>query len=80
MPDTELFRFWVPPDGWHKRRHLTSYRMTVEEARARFGDAVEPDLTSREVRAQGEMMTPCPPMPRDDEDVAERLRGGGGDG
>jgi hypothetical protein len=69
MRSIELFRFWVPPDAWHKRRHLTRYHMTVEEARARFGDAAVPDQLSREMRRvpspgePGYLGATSPPMP-----------------
>ena len=53
MPDTEHFRWYVPYKYGPKqgKLHLTRWRMTVEEARARYGPDVQPDPLSREVRS-----------------------------
>lgn len=55
MPDTEYFRWYIPYDIGPKigKLHLSSWRMTVEDARARYGPDVQPDLSSRELRRAG---------------------------
>lgn len=55
MPDTEYFRWYVPHDYGPKKGklHLSSWRMTAEDARQRYGPDVQPDLSSREVRSGG---------------------------
>jgi len=60
MQPVEFFRWWLPPDAWHRKRHLSSWRMSRAEAQKRYPGA-EPDLSSREVRE-------CP------EDAGEALR------
>lgn len=46
---TEFFRWYITDERTGKRR-LTTYAMTREQAKERFGDDAEPDLRSREVR------------------------------
>lgn len=55
MPDTEYFRWYIPHDYGPKKGKLflSTWRMSVEEARKRYGPDVQPDPLSREVRRVG---------------------------
>ena len=63
---TEFFRWWITDERTGKRR-LTRYAMTRADAAERFGDDVEPDPHSREVRelrAPGELRNNTRPPPQ----------------
>ena len=49
MKQVEFFNWLLPPDAWNKKPRLSSWKMSAEEAQARYPGAT-PDLTSREVR------------------------------
>lgn len=49
MKVAEFYNFTLPPDAWNKKPHLSRWKMTMEEAAARYPGAV-PDLLSKEVR------------------------------
>ena len=60
MKEVEFFRWWLPPNAWHKQRHLSGWTMDRAYAEKTYPGA-EPELSTREVRM-------CP------EDNAEALR------
>lgn len=49
MPDELHLWFWMVP-GLDGKRRKTTYRMTEDDARARYGDAAEKIESSLEVR------------------------------
>lgn len=51
MPDLESFRFYIPHSHGPKKGklHLSSWHMTVEEARKQYGPDVQPEPLSKEV-------------------------------
>lgn len=57
MKPVEFYFWWLPPDAWHKTRHLSSWRMSRAEAERQYPGA-EPDLSTLEVRN-------CPETPEE---------------
>lgn len=55
MKSVEFYRWILPPDAWHKKPHLSSWRMSRVEAERRYPGA-EPDLSTREVRTGPDSM------------------------
>ena len=51
--ETEFFTFMLPPDAWRRKPSPSTYKMTREDAAARYPGA-EPILSSREVRKVGD--------------------------
>ena len=49
MKSVDFYKWWLPPNPWHKKRHLSSWTMTREYAEKTYPGA-EPDLSTLEVR------------------------------
>lgn len=54
MKEVEYFNFWMPPKTKRSKPWLTRYKMTMEEAKERFGPDVQPEPMTREVRLHHE--------------------------
>lgn len=49
MKSVEFYRWFLPPDRMNKKPRLSSWKMSAQEAQARYPGAT-PEPTSREVR------------------------------
>lgn len=49
MKPTEFYRWWLPPNAWHKTRYLSSFKLS-REAAAQMYPGAEPDLSTLEIR------------------------------
>lgn len=52
MKEVEYFAFLLPPSIWSKKPYASTWKMTIEDAARRY-PGLEPILSSREVRLEG---------------------------